>query len=142
MMPYLWTVVIDFSIFFAIYKFKALSVYVHALIGLFVGLTTLITSLPILIDEGIPAEEDESYEQRHFIIGLIVIIFLFLQMLLGLLTKTLQLISWSHPYLIYFINVAHKYIGYSLIILCKIQVFLILNLDDELTPTFWGLIGA
>jgi hypothetical protein len=55
MMPYLWTVVINFSIFFAIYKFKAFAVYIHAAIGLFVGLTTLITSLPILLNEGIPA---------------------------------------------------------------------------------------
>jgi hypothetical protein len=59
LMPYLWTVVIDFSIFFAIYKFKALNIYIHALVGLFVSLATLSTSLPILISEGIPAEEDE-----------------------------------------------------------------------------------
>jgi hypothetical protein len=142
MMPYLWTIVINFSVFFAIYKFKAFSVYVHALIGLFVGLTTILTSLPILLTDGIPAEEDDSYDQRHYIIGLIVIIFLFLQMLLGILSKSLQIISWSHPYLIYFTNVFHKYLGYSLIVLCKIQVFLILNLDEELVQTFWGLAGA
>jgi hypothetical protein len=59
LMPYLWTIVIDFSIFFAIYKFKALNIYIHALVGLFVSLATLSTSLPILISEGIPAEEDE-----------------------------------------------------------------------------------
>jgi hypothetical protein len=142
MMPYLWTVVIDVAIFFAIYKFKPYAVYVHALLGLFVGLTTLFTALPILINEGIPVEEDESYEQRHFIIGLVAIILILLQLLLGILSKVLQIISWSHPYLIYFSNIIHKYLGYGLIILCKVQVFLILNLDEELVSTFWGLIAA
>jgi hypothetical protein len=61
---------------------------------------------------------------------------------LGILTKGLQLISWSHPYLIYFLNSFHKYLGYSLIILCKIQVFLILKLDEELVGTLWGLASA
>jgi len=55
-MPYLWAFVIDFGIFFAIYKYRRYSIYVHAAIGLLVSLTTLITSLQILVDEGIPAE--------------------------------------------------------------------------------------
>ena len=123
-MPYLWTVVIDLSVILVIYKFRAFSSYFHAIIGLFVGLTTLISSFPILIDKGIPSKENEIYMQRHFIIGLICLIIILIQLLLGLLTKTLQLISRSHPYHIYFINTCHKYLGYSLLILCKIQVFL------------------
>jgi hypothetical protein len=61
---------------------------------------------------------------------------------MGITTKTLQLIRWSHPYLIFLINVGHKYLGYGLLILCKVQVFLILNLDEEEASVFWGLIVA
>jgi hypothetical protein len=61
---------------------------------------------------------------------------------MGIITKTLQLIRWSHPYLIFLINTGHKYLGYGLLILCKVQVFLILNLDEEATSVFWGLIAA
>jgi hypothetical protein len=55
MMKYLWTIVIDFAIFFALYKYRRYSIYVHIAIGLFVALTTLIVSIPILMEEGIPA---------------------------------------------------------------------------------------
>lgn len=48
---------------------------------------------------------------------------------MGVLSTLMKLIAYSHPYLIYLSNVVHKYLGY-VIILCKIQVFLILNLDD------------
>ena len=58
-MPYVWTFVINIAVFFAMYKFKAFNIYIHAIIGLFVALVTLITSLPILIEEGIPDHEDD-----------------------------------------------------------------------------------
>ena len=88
-MPYLWTIVIDLSIFFALYKYKAFNIYLHAIIALFVSLTTFITTLPIII-EG-------NYPMRHFIIGLIAVVLTFIQVILGIITKFLQLISWSHP---------------------------------------------
>jgi hypothetical protein len=50
---------INISVFFAMYKFRAFNIYIHAIIGLFVALVTLITSLPILIEEGIPDHEDD-----------------------------------------------------------------------------------
>lgn len=60
-MPYVWTFVINISIFFAMFKFRAFNIYIHAIIALFVSLVTLITSFPILIEEGIPDIENEYY---------------------------------------------------------------------------------
>jgi hypothetical protein len=48
----------------------------------------------------------------------------------------------EHLYFIYLINTGHKYLGCGMLILCKAQVFLILNLDEEATSDFWGLIAA
>ena len=142
MLSYLWTVIINFSIFFVIYKFKAFTTYIHAALGLFVGLATIITSIPILQRDGIPSTENIFYKQRHYIIGVVIIILIFIQLLLGIISKGLQLIKWSHPYLIYYMNTSHKYLGYVLMVLCKIQVFLKLDLREELESTFWGLLAA
>lgn len=54
LLPYLWTLAIDLAIVFALYKHTKYSLVIHALISLFVGLTTLITALPLLIELGIP----------------------------------------------------------------------------------------
>lgn len=128
-MPYLWTFVIDIGIFFALYKYRKYSLFLHIAIGLFVALTTLITSLPILIAEGIPSTEDESYEQRHFIIGFVIIIFILIQVVIGLVSRILQFIPWSSSLLIYLLNMTHKYLGYGFLVIAKLQVFLILQLD-------------
>lgn len=133
-MPYLWTIVIDLSIFFALYKYKAFNIYLHAIIALFVSLTTFITTLPIII-EG-------NYPMRHFIIGLIAVVLTFIQVILGIITKFLQLISWSHPYPIYYINLAHKCVGYLLIALGKVPVYLMLSLNDKKTDLMIGLAAA
>jgi hypothetical protein len=61
---------------------------------------------------------------------------------LGIVSKILQLIPWSHPYPIYFLNTAHKYLGYGLMVLAKIQVFLILNLEEDERGLFWGLLAS
>lgn len=131
MMPYLWTIAIDLSVFFALYKYKAINIYIHAVIALFVSLTTFATTFPIMI-EG-------NYPMRHFIIGLIAIVLTIIQVILGIITKGIQLISWSHPYLIYYINVIHKGAGYLLIALGKVPVYLMLSLNPSKTNVIIGL---
>jgi len=49
LMPYIWTLVIDVAIFFAKYKYTKYGVAMHAMISLFVALSTLATALPILL---------------------------------------------------------------------------------------------
>lgn len=56
LMPYLWTVVIDLAVIFAKYRYTKYGVIVHAIIALFVSLSTLATALPILLQYGIPAQ--------------------------------------------------------------------------------------
>ena len=130
LMPYLWTIIIDISIFFALFKLKAFNIYIHAAIALFVSLSTLITSFPTLVNRGIPAKENKYYTQRHYIIGVIILSLIIVEVVLGAISKIMQLIRYSHPYPIYCMNILHKYLGYGLTILCKIQIFLILSLKD------------
>lgn len=49
LLPYLWTFAIDLAVFFALYRHTQYSLVVHALISLFIGLTTLITAFYLLI---------------------------------------------------------------------------------------------
>ena len=47
-MPFLWTVVINFAVFLAKYKYTKYGVIVHAIIAIIVTLITLATTLPLL----------------------------------------------------------------------------------------------
>ena len=61
---------------------------------------------------------------------------------MGFATSILKFLNLSSPFIIYSLNTAHKYIGYTLLLLAKIQVYLILSLDPDLSDLFWGLLGT
>ena len=88
------------------------------------------------------APDDLPFTQRHTIIGLAIVSIIFAQVLMGFATNILKQISWSSPLAIYSLNKAHKYTGYALVILAKIQVYLILNLDPDTNQLFWALLGT
>lgn len=77
LMPYLWTLIIDISIFFAMYRHKAINIYIHAVIAMLVTLITLITTILIILKDGIPNENDENYDPLRFNIGLAVLFIVF-----------------------------------------------------------------
>lgn len=138
MMPYLWTFVIDFSLFFALYKHTKYSVVLHSITASFVGLTTLITALPMLIELGIPDHESSFRLQRHTILGIIIISVIILQVLLGAVSRTLQFLTFRSSLVIFRINLLHRCLGYTLIIVGKIQAYLMIAkvYDNDF---FWGL---
>jgi hypothetical protein len=48
-MPYLWTIAINFVIFFALYKYRKYSMFLHILGGFGISVATVVLSLPLLI---------------------------------------------------------------------------------------------
>ena len=64
------------------------------------------------------------------------------QIVIGFLSKILQVASWKNSYAIFLFNTVHKYTGYTLVIFGKIQVFLTLGFDLDNVPLFWGLIAS
>jgi hypothetical protein len=105
-----------------------------------IALITLISTTLILIEDGIPSKDDDNFDPLRLTIGFAVLIVVVLQVVFGIISKIMQLISWSNPVLIYMLNALHKYLGYGLTLLGKIQVFLVLDLNIQKVDLFWSLI--
>jgi hypothetical protein len=83
--------------------------------------TTLATSLQSLMKNGISAKR-----YRHYMLGVIIYGVMGLQLLLGVIKFGLIYFNKANSFAIYIIKIIHKYLGYVLVFICKIQVFLIL----------------
>ena len=63
------------------------------------------------------------------IIGIVVLAIILFETAIGLISRILQMIPFSSSYAIYGINLVHRYLGYALMILGKIQTYLFLRAD-------------
>ena len=53
-MFYIWTFIIDFTVIFALYKYRPLWMFVHIFLGFSAVFLTLLFALPILTLNGVP----------------------------------------------------------------------------------------
>lgn len=130
-MMHLWSYVINIGIFFAIYGHSKYAKFGHIVIELFVGVVTLTTSINLLILKGIPETETKRHFRKHVILGMILLVLLGLQMLIGIISQLIRLNKNSSSTLIFILKKYHKYQGYLLIFLCKIQVYAKLKINEE-----------
>ena len=87
-------------------------------------ITTLVTSLPSLLKNGF-----NTKHLSHYIIGVIIYDMMALQLLLGLIKFIMVYTNKGSAFIIYVIKVTHKWLGYMLLIVCKIAIFTILGRD-------------
>jgi len=130
----MWTIAINLGIFLALYKYRKYTIFGHFLIGLGVAATTLITSMPLLLAKPIPTKP--SIQTTHVLIGIAIIAAIFLEVLIGCLSKLLNLCK-APSLLIYRLCKFHMYLGYALTILCKFQNYYIM----KKTNLYWILLG-
>ncbi len=86
---YLWTIAINFAILMAMYKYRRYSMFLHFLISLGVSATTIVYSLPLMIEKAIPSKN--SPMRTHMMIGIAILSLIFLEVILGSLCKILNL---------------------------------------------------
>lgn len=140
-MPFIWTVVINVAILFAMNKYKRVALIIHSAIGLFVALVTLILSIPLLIDHGIFNSGLDYILKVHIKIGLAIIIIIFAQVLSGMVTSLSKVFfKEANPYVIFFSKIFHVLVGYALTILSKIQTYMFLYQKEDY-KLFWILLG-
>lgn len=121
-MLYGWTVLADVIVLLAFYEYRRYTKILHALLGTGLVVTTLVTSLPSLIKNGISAKRFQ-----HYLMGVIIYGVMGLQFLLGVIKFGLIFFNKGNSFAIYVIKSIHKYLGYALLITCKVQTFLILS---------------
>jgi hypothetical protein len=124
-MPFIWSIAIDITIFLAFYKYRPYAQWLHVLGGIICAALTLTTSLPTLLELPTLSPNDPHY--YHYVIGIMLYIMMFSQIILGGLSRVFRLVSTIKSIYIYRINKVHMVLGYTLAVLAKMQVMLILN---------------
>lgn len=135
LLPYIWTIAINVGIFLALYRYRKYTMIGHFIIGFAVACSTLIIAMPLLVDKPIPTTP--SVRKDHFLIGIAIVAAIFLEVLLGALSKLLNFCK-TPSLVIYWLGKVHRYLGYALTILCKFQVYYILDSKDKMN---WFLLG-
>lgn len=133
-MAFCWVFAINIAIFLIQYKYRPYAVYLHYITGGIVGLFTIISSLGILIPEGISSSSNIYF---HKVFGTIIIGILSILLILGLLGWLLSRSESFNSTSIYYIRLAHRILGYILTLASFIQVTLMFKPPSG---AFWLLI--
>jgi hypothetical protein len=59
--------------------------------------------------------------QVHFVIGIIILVWIILQLLFGFINKYLQRSKYISPKIVSMSRIIHKYSGYVMVLLCKTE---------------------
>lgn len=121
-MLYGWTVLADVMVLLAFYEYRKYTKVTHTILGIGLIATTLATSIPSLIKHGI-----SKRRFQHYMMGVIIYGVMGLQLILGVIKFGLIYFNKGNSLAIYIIKAIHKYLGYALVIVCKVQVFLMLS---------------
>ncbi len=120
-MLYGWTILADVIVLLAFYEHRRYTKIIHTILGTGLIATTLATSIPSLIKNGI-----NKKHYLHYMTGVIVYGVMGIQLLVGVAKFGLIYFNRGNSLTIYIIKSIHKYLGYALLILCKVQIFLLL----------------
>lgn len=132
---YMWSIAINIGIFLALYRYRRYTMVGHFIIGFVVGCSTLITSMPLVLD--IPISTIPEDKRANFLIGIAIIAAVFVVIAIGALSKLLNFCE-TPSLVILWIGRVHKLLGYGLTILCKYQVYLLVKQSDSL---YWIIMG-
>ena len=121
-MLYGWTVLVDVAVLLAFYEYRKYTKIIHTILGIGLIATTLATSIPSLIKNGISKKRFQ-----HYLMGVIILGVMGLQLILGIIKFGLIYFKKGNSLAIYIIKAMHRYLGYALMSVCKVQIFLILS---------------
>lgn len=130
LMPFAWSLLIDASIFAAINSNRPYFFAAHAIGAVTIGAITIITSFNSFL-KGIPAAGNPM--RTHKLMGSFIYLLILAQIIIGILWRLIRSSpkqsKWSLK-----LKKMHKTLGYSLAIVAKLQVLLILPPSGML---FW-----
>jgi hypothetical protein len=121
-MLYGWTVFVDIAVLLIYYKNKKWTPYLHGFLCLALVVTTFATSLNFLLKNGF-----NTKHLAHYVIGVVIWGVMFFQVIIGAISLILQRINKTRSMPIYAIKKVHTYLGFALIILAKVQIFIFIK---------------
>jgi len=121
-MLYGWTILIDISVLVVHYKQNKWTSIIHGFLAFALIVTTFATSLPSLLKNGF-----NTKHLTHYVIGVVIWGIMFFEVILGVISLTMQWLNKGKSFSIYLMKKIHSYLGFALIILSKVQIFLMLK---------------
>lgn len=118
-MPYVWITIVDVIVLLAFYGYRRYTKVIHSVLGTGLIVTTIVTSAPSLIKNGF-----HTKHLTHYIIGVVIYGIMGLQFLLGVVKFVLVFFNKGSPFLAYVLKQFHKYLGFCLLIIAKVQIYL------------------
>jgi hypothetical protein len=106
-----------------LYSFKY-RIFTHAILIVVVLVTTIVLVILIIANKKLNISGLVSPYKGYYVIGLIVLVWVILQVIIGILQRVSLGYAYVNPYTIYMIWKMHKYSGIILILLGKTNVIL------------------
>ena len=149
LMRYIWGPGVNVAIIIVLYTYRKWWTWVHGTLLALASLATIALSLPILVTTGIvypdmvfPTSHNRQTLYSHYAIGITCMVLMVvvsgggfanrISYMAQLSSKTIQIIRWSH-----------RISGYILIILCKVNYYLMLKPDHlDLIIIFDVVLGS
>ena len=107
-------------------KWYKYSFYLHAILGMTIIGLTLAGTLHVLFELGISYGPTKRFQTIHNIGGLIVVIWLALQLITGIVSRTIQYSGKTSPNFCKWTKRIHQYSSYLVMVLAKFE-YLIIN---------------
>lgn len=130
LMPFAWSILIDLSIFAAIYSRKPFMFSLHAIGAFLAGFTSIATSFSSFL-KGIPPPGDDM--RFHKQLGSFMYLLIIVQFSLGIIWWRIRTQKNSSKWTIWMKKI-HTTLGYCLALIGKVQVLNILSSEGKL---FW-----
>jgi hypothetical protein len=127
----LWGPLVNLSVMIAAYSYRKYSFFTHAVFGIFACSLTLVSSIPILNTTGIVPTDSTIHQHYkgstlhwHYIIGILCLIALAIEIMLGILTRLMNIAGRKSENIL-LLKKIHQLFGYLALVLCKINIYII-----------------
>jgi hypothetical protein len=120
-----WCLIADIAVLFKhLYSVKYRLLIHGVLMGFVVILSLCIMAAMIILRNAIVPSITQMDFQAHVVIVYITIVWMSLQLIIGLASRIMQANTETNPVTLLWVRRVHRYSGYSLMLLCKINVIL------------------
>jgi hypothetical protein len=120
-----WLVLANITMIVGALKWQKWSFYIHAVIGLTMIGLTLSATLHVLFEVGIGYNPTRRFQILHNTVGLVVVIWLGIQLILGMLSRILVYSVHVDPRMVQWIKRAHKVSSYVITGMAKFEYTII-----------------
>ena len=124
-----WLPIINFAVIIASMRWHKFSFYAHVFFALVVIGLTLGATVHVLVDVGVEYESDEDIQKMHNYAGLIVTIWLGIEIVTGILARVIQYSTKISPNICIWTKRIHHISSYLLMIAAKFNYLNIKFLD-------------